>query len=125
MLVTKAKKWIAIPLLLLLTACGASFREKTIRLTFEGVQATQAGFLAYVERKGSRIIDEAKQAGKPLEQAKAELDAFFAKVDPIHLAIQSAMSALILVTLEPKAEHLTEAIGAAKRLYDLYRKLEK
>lgn len=103
-------------LAVLVSGCGANLKEKAIRSSFQAVRATQAGFLAYVKAKGKQIVESAKTN----EEKRSALDALYEKVEPIHLAIQAAYSALAVAALEPTLDNLNSALTAAKRLYQLY-----
>lgn len=63
----------------MLAACGASARQKTIRLTYEATNIAADQLEIFTVTHGKAIVDEAHAAGKPKEQARAEVDAFLDK----------------------------------------------
>lgn len=78
---------IGITLLLafVLFACGASARQRTIRLTYESINVASDQLESFTKIHGRAIIDETygKCGATPAckEEARAKLDAFLVKTD--------------------------------------------
>ena len=81
------RKPLTLLLFVFLVACGASARQKTIRITYETASIADDELQHFKLQHGKQIVDEAVAAGKSKEQARAELDAFIAKVDHAQLTV--------------------------------------
>lgn len=77
-------------LLLVLVACGASQRQKMIRVTYETISVGLVELPQYVTTHGKAIVDEAKARGETKEQASAELEAFLAKATHADATVKAA-----------------------------------
>lgn len=75
---------IALVLAFVLCACGASARQRTIRLTYETVNIADDQLIEYTKTHGKALYDEAHAAGKTKAEADAEVDAFLAKAQHAH-----------------------------------------
>jgi len=80
----------ALVLAFILAACGASARQKTIRITYESVNVAADSLEQFTKIHGEALIRDAKARGATKEQADAELAAFLAKVDHAALTKNAA-----------------------------------
>ncbi len=81
---------VALLLAFVLVACGASARQKTIRITYESVNIADDQLVQFTRTHGRAIVDDALAAGKTKEQTRAELDAFLVKTDKASLTVKAA-----------------------------------
>lgn len=79
-----------VAVLALIVACGASARQKTIRVTYETISVGLVELPHYVTTHGKAIVDEAKAKGETKEQASAELEAFLAKAMHADATVKAA-----------------------------------
>lgn len=102
------------PLLLLLVlvvaACGASQREKTINATALALRGATTAFLSYDEHKQADIVN----AAPTLDEGKAALQAYREKRAPVQKSLETAYTALgLALVLDSDADQLTKAVAAA------------
>lgn len=100
-------------LLVVLVACGASARETTIRTTYTGVTALQAGFLAW-DLEHQRDLTRGVTT---VADGLAKLDAYKTAREPVLKAfdvVYRALAAAAIVSDDPKS--LPGAIAAADQL---------
>lgn len=101
----------------LLEGCGSSVaeREKTLSTTITAVNTAKEGFLTWDEQQQDAIVAGCTPAtGCTLEQGKAQLAAFRAKLEPVITAFDS-LRVLIKAAVDGTAS-LPEVINAATNL---------
>lgn len=75
--------------LVLATGCGASARQKTIRLTYESANIADDQLIEFTKIHGKALYDEAKAAGKTKEQADVDVNAFLVKAQHAHATVEA------------------------------------
>lgn len=108
-------------LVLALTACASDSKQRVLKATLTGLNTARSGFLAWDSLHQNEIVRDADN----FKQARERLDQYRKDRSQIVTAFEIAYQTLALAALEPKMEHITEALEAAKRLYDLVLKLQK
>ena len=107
-----------IVLLVLLTAlaasCGPSAREKALSVTLASLNGAREGFVSYDALAQERIVDQAQT----FDEGQTALTKHRAKREPVVAAFTVAYATLALAAIEPKSDHLPEALVAAKAVYD-------
>lgn len=109
-------------LLVVLVACGANVREQTLRTTYTGVTAAQAGFLAW-----DRVHQlELAQTATTYEHGVEQLHAYHAAREPVLEAFEATYRALAAAAIADKDdESLFSAVRAFERLRTALRALTK
>jgi hypothetical protein len=114
---------LALLLAFVVCACGASARQKTIRVTYESIKIAGDALESYTKAHGEALIRDAKAAGKTKEQASAELEGFLAKVDHADIGVKAAygmVSAAITLDDDHSLAALLKVAGLLmKELKDL------
>lgn len=82
---------IAVALLLafVVCACGATARQKTIRMTYESANLADDQLIEFTKIHGKALYDEAKAAGKTKAEADVEVNAFIAKAEHAHATVEA------------------------------------
>lgn len=111
----------AIPVLIILTACGGVARDRAIQTAHATLEAAHRGFMAYVEARGKRIVEEADS----LEEGREALDALFESADRVHAAFRAAYLALAAAALREDDLTLENAIAAVDHLIEVYNTFTK
>lgn len=109
-------------LLVVLAACRANVREQTLRATFVGATAAQAGFVAWDKEHQLEIARTARS----LEAFKGELDAYHTLRVPVRDAFEATYRAIAAAAIAGKDERsLIDAVRAFERLRVALRNLTK
>lgn len=91
---------VALLLAFVLFACGASQRQKTIRITYASAIVADDQLVTFTRTHGKALYDEAKAAGKTKTEADVAVNAFLAKAEHAHLTagavVQMAAAAMTL-----------------------------
>lgn len=108
-------KALAIAVLVAITACGASAREKTLHATLLATDASRDAFIAYDERKQLDISHNA-----PTEvEGIAQLNSYHAKRDHVEAAFQGFYRAVAIATvLQHDGKSIAGVLAAYKILSD-------
>jgi len=99
--------------LLVVPACGASQREKTIHATYLATNTAHAGFVAFDRSHQTAIVDKATS----IAQGRAELDAYRAKRERIVELFSGAYRATAAAALAKDKPTLTALSQAVSLLY--------
>lgn len=107
---------------LMLSACGASAREKTLKATYIGLNAASEGFVSYDKEHQARIV----KAATSIEEGATKLAAY--RVDQLRVynlfaAAFQSLAAAAIVNNDPKS--LTSAVAAAKLALDAFNHLKE
>ncbi len=86
---------VALVLAFIVCACGASTRQKSIRISYETVALAATELPDFTRTRGKAIVDDAKAAGKTKEQASAELETFLAKATKADGYVKAAINMCI------------------------------
>lgn len=110
---------VALVLLVLLVACGASARTKTLQATLVATNVARDTFLAASAKREDQIVEAAtsKEAGR------AELDAFRLSSVPVVEAFGIAYRAIAAAALLDDSSSLAEATKAAGAVVSLVKEL--
>lgn len=105
-----------IAFVIVLAACGATARERTLRTTLVAVNAARDGFVTYDATRQQSIVDGADT----LEAGRAELVAYRKRREPIVEAFATSYRALaIAAVLHADPASLANVLDAARRLLEL------
>lgn len=109
--------------LALLVACGASARQKTIRITYETISLAATELPQFTITRGKQIVDEAKAKGETKEQAGAEVEAFLAKANHADLAVKAAINMTVAAAVLDDDRSLAALLKVAAMLRDELKEL--
>lgn len=111
-------RYAAIALVVMLAACGASSRERSLRTTLAAVDASAAGFQTWDEQHQKEIVDKAQSA----DEATAALAVYRLRREQVIAAFAIAYEALAAAALhDDKA--IGPALDAAEAAYHLLEQL--
>jgi hypothetical protein len=100
-------------LLVLLVACGASQREKTIRATFNATTVAADSLVAFSRTHEMAIVDAATSK----EEGKAKLAEFRAKVDKAELTLTAVYRMTAAASLANDDQSLAALLKVAQMLW--------
>lgn len=99
--------------LVVLAACGASARKKTIRATYETISIAAAELPQFVRTHSKAIVDDAKARGATKEEARVELDAFLAKANHADLSVKAAINMTVAAAILDDEKSLAALLKVA------------
>lgn len=110
---------IALVLLVLLVACGASSRTKALRVGLVSLNAARDTTLAVSKEREAQIV----AAAPTREQGRAELDVWRGKVDVVAAAIDAGYRAIYSAAILNDAKSASEAAAAVEKALSLLKEL--
>lgn len=113
-------RYVALAMVVMLAACGASSRERTLRTTLAAVDASAAGFETWDEQHQKEIVDKATSA----EEATAAIAVYRLRREQVIAAFEVAYRALAAAALHGD-NAVGPALDAAEAAYHLLEQLRK
>lgn len=101
-------------LAIVLSACGASARDKTIRATFNATNVAADHLVTFSKEQEAKIVAEATS----LPDGEAKLAAFRTKVDKAELALASVYRAIAVAALAKDDKSVVTLLQVAAILKD-------
>lgn len=109
-----AYRWLL--LVVLVMACGASQREKTLQATLTATNAARDGFVAWDDAYQMGVVDKVTTSAEA-DAAEAKLDAYVKRRGPVIVAFEIVYRAIAIAAIlndDPKS--LTNVALAAQQL---------
>lgn len=110
-----------VALAVLVVACGASQRERTLRLTLATTDATAAGFAAWDGQHQLELVATAPTRA----EAEAALASYQARRAVVIDAFEAAYRSLAAAALDAKAGAIGPALETVQAVYQLVKELQR
>lgn len=102
------------------TACGATAREKALKVSYASLTVAQRSFVEWDKYQQRQIVEKAQS----LEAGKKALEVYREKRQPIVIGFSVAWSALAAASLYDEPGWIKAAVEATSRLYTLIKELQ-